>query len=73
MMLSEHHEQYIELMQRDRIKAAGQTPDTPPVSREELQMMHDFVLLPMAYTIAEKNGRQVEDELSIVLTKINFY
>lgn len=30
--------------------------------REELQMMHDFVLLPMAYAIAEKNRRQVTEK-----------
>jgi hypothetical protein len=62
MMLPEHREQYLELMDRDRIKATGQKPETPPASREELQLMHDYVLLPIAYTIAEKNRRQLEED-----------
>lgn len=62
MMLPEHREQYLELMDRDRLIAAGQKPDTPPASREELQLMHDYVLLPMAYAIAEKNRNQIEKD-----------
>jgi hypothetical protein len=62
IMLPEHREQYLQLMDRDRIKAAGQKPERPPASREELQLMHDYVLLPMARVIAEKNRKQLEEK-----------
>ncbi|TCM89620.1 hypothetical protein EV294_11285 [Paenibacillus sp. BK033] len=62
IMLPEHREQYLQLMDRDRIKAAGLKPERPPASREELQLMHDHVLLPMAKKIAEKNRHQLEEK-----------
>jgi hypothetical protein len=62
LMLPEHREQYLQLMERDRIKAAGLKIESPPVSQAELELMHDFVLLPMAYTIAEKNRKEIEQK-----------
>ncbi|MCM3628815.1 hypothetical protein M3194_15835 [Paenibacillus glycanilyticus] len=62
IMLPEHPEQYLQLMERDRIKATGLKPERPPASRDELQLMHDYVLLPMARTIAEKNRHLLEEK-----------
>lgn len=62
IMLPEHREQYLQLMERDRIKAAGLKPERTPASRQELQLMHDCVLLPMAKKIAEKNRHQLEEK-----------
>ncbi|WP_336772655.1 hypothetical protein [Paenibacillus sp. MMO-58] len=60
MMLPEHREQYVQLMNRERIIVTGQIPKSPPASQEELQLMQDYVLLPMAYAIVEKNRKQIE-------------
>ncbi|WP_052350480.1 hypothetical protein [Paenibacillus gorillae] len=38
----------------------GWPPAPPAATHDELQMMHDSVLLPMAYSIVEKNLTEIE-------------
>lgn len=61
MMLPEHREQLLALRERDQAQAAGASTSLP-ASREELQLMHDYVLFPMAITIAERNRFEVEQK-----------
>lgn len=54
MMLPEHREQYLE-----RRNAKNGLPAQIPL-REELELIRDYVLLPMMLTIVDKNCKQIE-------------
>ncbi|CAM3363245.1 hypothetical protein PALU110988_18680 [Paenibacillus lupini] len=55
MMLPEHREQY--LQRRETPKASG---PVPVPSKEELELIRDYVLLPMMLTIVDKNCKDIE-------------
>ncbi|MFF2088879.1 hypothetical protein [Paenibacillus sp. NPDC058174] len=54
MMLPEHREQYLQRRAPQDIKPV------PVPTKEELEFIRDFVLLPMMLSIVEKNLRDIE-------------
>ncbi|MFC4103427.1 hypothetical protein [Paenibacillus xanthanilyticus] len=54
MMLPEHREQYLSRRHGQHEQAKTELP-----SKEELELVRDFVLLPMMLTIVEKNSTEI--------------
>jgi hypothetical protein len=55
MMLPEHREQYLE-----RIKPVKASGSVIVPLREEIELIRDYVLLPMVLSIVEKNRKDIE-------------
>ncbi|MNP26742.1 hypothetical protein D3C76_1196100 [compost metagenome] len=64
MMLPQHKEQYLSMTMQNNLDLAQQSQEPP--TRKELEMMREYILLPVAFHIVEKKILEVEQSTQML-------